>query len=77
MTLGKAVRQGHLDPKTSWRAYSFKTHTHQTPTVVSQSQMVGVGPPSPGSVVSSHSYRVSDFTVSCHRNMVQLSDHSC
>lgn len=45
MTLGRAVDQGHLAPKTQWRAYSYKTQ--QT-----------AGLPSPGSVVSSASRKV-------------------
>ena len=47
MTLGRAVHQGHLAPKTQWKAYSYKTHQQQH-----------AGPPSPGSVISSASHKV-------------------
>lgn len=47
MTLGRAVNQGHLAPKTQWRAYSYRTQ---------QSQQSAGNPPSPGSIISSASH---------------------
>ncbi|XP_067941004.1 uncharacterized protein [Watersipora subatra] len=61
MTLGRAVNQGHLAPRTQWRAYSYKTQ-----------QMAG--PPSPGSVISSASQKAADPIYSTiHKNRTMSS----
>ena len=67
MTLGRAVNQGHLAPRTQWRAYSYKTsqqtqQQQQAPPPIPPHQAPPtqhlMTPPSPGSVHSSFSYKV-------------------